>query len=206
MQQQLFSLDNNFAQNLLPFDGEAFYLGTILGIEDAQTLFNALKESIPWEQDLIKVYGRQILTKRKTAWFADKRFAYTYSHQTKIALPWTPELHGLKQLVEAKTDENYNACLLNLYHDGAEGMAWHSDDESTIVPDSAIASVSLGALRDFDFRHKQKGNKIRISLANGSLLVMKGKCQTFWQHALPKRMKLRSARINLTFRKMIDYE
>ncbi len=150
------------------------------------------------------IFGRKIITQRKTAWYGDLPYAYTYSHATKVALPWTPALRLIKEKVELISGESYNSCLLNLYHDGNEGMGWHSDDEDTIARDSAIASVSLGAARRFDFRHKKTGKKVQVMLENGSLLVMKGETQRFWQHSLPKSKRIMTPRVNLTFRRMIE--
>jgi alkylated DNA repair dioxygenase AlkB len=127
--------------------------------------------------------------------------SYTYSGTTKIALPWTGELLALKTLVEDKAQCSFNSCLCNLYHDGSEGMGWHSDDEKALGKDTAIGSLSLGAQRKFSFRHKKKdGHPVSIELENGSLLVMRGTTQTFWQHSVPKTAKLTARRINLTFR------
>src|SRR5690606_3554010 len=110
--------------------------------------------------------------------YADKSFAYTYSNTTKHALPWTSELLFLKKIIEEKTGECYNACLLNLYHNGSEGMAWHSDGEKDLKKNSAIASLSFGAVRKFALKHKAEPHKRALILEHGSLLVMKGETQS----------------------------
>jgi len=149
------------------------------------------------------IFGRHIVTKRKIAWYGDAEYAYTYSNTTKQALLWTDELMKLKQLVEGITGTKFNSCLLNLYHDGDEGMSWHSDDEKSLGRNTTIASLSFGAERKFAFKHKVTKQRVTIVLDSGSLLVMKGTTQTNWLHSLPKTTKVTRPRINLTFRTMI---
>lgn len=193
---------NDPANNLLPSDGVVNYHGAILEHAEERRFFLALRESIPWKSDETVMFGKRIVTSRKVAWYGDEPFAYTYSGTTKTALPWTDELADLKVLVEGSSGDRFNSCLLNLYHDGSEGMSWHSDDESTLVRDSAIASLSLGAERKFSFRHKESRDRVSLMLERGSLLVMKGSTQRHWQHCLPKTRKVAQPRINLTFRMM----
>ena len=113
---------------------------------------------------------------------------------------WTPELLELKQKCEEVSGETYNSCLLNLYHDGSEGMAYHSDGEKDLKKNGAIASLTFGAERKFVFKHKTTQEKAEIFLESGSLLVMKGKTQENWLHRLPPTTKVKTPRINLTFR------
>ena len=148
--------------------------------------------------------GKEIITKRKVAWCADKPFNYTYSRITKTALPWTRELLELKNLVESTCQEQFNSCLLNLYHNGEEGMAWHSDAETTLKKNGAIGSVSLGAARKFGFKHKRTKEVVYKILEPGSLLVMKGSTQTNWLHRLPPIKSIHLPRINLTFRTVVN--
>jgi alkylated DNA repair dioxygenase AlkB len=122
-----------------------------------------------------------------------------------VALPWTKELLALKILVEEKTGETYNACLLNLYHDGSESMAWHSDGETDLKKKGAIASLSFGAERKFSFKHKATKENISLILKHGSLLVMKGITQSHWLHRLPPTTKTMEPRINLTFRTIVNH-
>jgi alkylated DNA repair dioxygenase AlkB len=118
-------------------------------------------------------------------------------------LLWTKELLELKKLVEEKCETKFNSCLLNLYHDGDEGMAWHSDDEKSLGKNTVIGSLSFGAVRKFSFKHKRTGEKRDTILDSGSLLVMKGETQTNWLHKLPKSTKIKHPRINLTFRTIV---
>lgn len=190
-------------QNLLPYEGIVNYYGRIFTEETADAYFNLLKDTIEWRNDETVIFGKRIITKRKVAWYGYKDFAYTYSNATKTALPWTKELLELKQQSEEKTGEQYNSCLLNLYHTGTEGMAWHCDAERELKKNGAIASLSFGAERKFAFKHKASGMRIDCILEHGSLLVMKGATQTHWLHRLPPTKKVLAPRINLTFR-MID--
>ena len=130
------------------------------------------------------------------------RITYTYAGVKKSGLMWTAGLREMKQKVEAITGAKYNACLLNLYHEGEEGMGWHKDNEAEIVQGSSIASLSFGAARKFAFKHAKTNERLDIELANGSLLDMKGEVQQHWYHALPKTKKVKNRRINLTFRLM----
>ncbi len=189
--------------NLLPYDGETFYYGTILNSLEAQRYYHKLFTDIDWRNDEAIMFGRHLMTKRKVAWYGDRAFSYTYSRRTKQALPWTNELLELKARIEKISGATYNSCLLNLYHTGEEGMAWHSDDEKALGPNSAIASLSLGAVRKFCFKHKQNKVVVSVMLTPGSLLVMQGTPQTHWLHRLPPTKRVTQARINLTFRTMV---
>ena len=191
--------------NVLPYDGEVFYFSGILNNAEAGFYFDALLHSIEWKQDEVVLFGKYIKTNRKMAWYSEDLRPYRYSNITREALPFTRELLVLKELSERWCGELFNSCLLNFYKDGNEGMGWHSDDEKAIVANSAIASISLGSFRRFDFRHKENRKTISIFLENGSLLLMKGLTQFNWQHALPKSKKITEPRINLTFRKMVSF-
>ena len=200
---QLFSdlIDENI--NLLPNDGVVNYFGKLFSLKQANEYFDLLMNGIEWKNDEAVMFGKHIITKRKVAWFADKEYAYTYSNITKQACKWTDTLLELKKIVEEKTNSSYNSCLLNLYHSGNEGMAWHSDDEKTLGKNSAIASLTFGAERKFSFKHKQPKETVSVILEHGSMLVMKDTTQTNWLHRLPPTTKIKDARINLTFRTMI---
>lgn len=196
--------NQNIETNILPYDGETIYYGKIFSTAKAKYFLDALLREIEWKNDEAFIFGKHFITKRKVAWYGDRDFHYTYSKATKHALPWTKDLLELKQIAEEKSGATYNSCLLNLYHDGEEGMAYHSDDEKTLEENGAIASLSFGADRRFLFRHKQTKERITQVLEHGSLLVMKGATQTNWLHRLPKSKKVKSPRVNLTFRKMIQ--
>ena len=198
---ELFNLD--IKHNILPFDGKVIYYGQILTPEKANRYLQVLLDTIAWKNDEAVIFGKHIITKRKVAWYGDGDYSYTYSNTTKQALSWTKELLELKALVEKLTDTKFNSCLLNLYHDGTEGMAWHSDDEKSLGKDTTIASLSFGAVRKFSLKHRQSKYTTSVILVSGSLLTMQGTTQTHWLHALPKSTKVKLPRVNLTFRTMI---
>ncbi len=191
------------SENLLPNDGVVNYFGKILSNEAATNYYEKLLQGIEWKNDEAVIYGKHIITARKVAWYGDKNYTYTYSNTTKQALPWTKELIELKQLTEKLTGATFNSCLLNLYHNGDEGMAWHSDDEKALEKNGVIGSLSFGAERKFSFKHKRTKQTVSLILEHGSLLVMKGETQTNWLHRLPPSTKKFMPRINLTFRTII---
>ncbi|MGE4512922.1 MAG: alpha-ketoglutarate-dependent dioxygenase AlkB [Chryseobacterium sp.] len=200
----LFEDVSDYPLNILPNDGTVHYYGKVFSQEKSDFYYDYLFHQIPWENDEAVIFGKLILTKRKVAWFGEKSFEYTYSKRTKFARPWTPELLELKQKCEEITGETYNSCLLNLYHDGNEGMAYHSDAEKDLKKHAAIASLTFGAERKFLFKHKTTKEKVEIFLENGSLLVMKGTTQDHWLHRLPTTTRIKIPRVNLTFRTIIE--
>jgi alkylated DNA repair dioxygenase AlkB len=179
------------------------YYGRVFPRAEADRFLSDLLEKIEWRNDEAFIMGKIIITKRKVAWYGDRPFEYTYSRITKTALPWTKELLELKAKAEQLSGETYNSCLLNLYHSGEEGMAWHSDGEPDLKKNGAIASLSFGAERNFAFKHKTGGEKVSLLLEHGSLLVMKDTTQQYWLHRLPPTKKVRTPRVNLTFRTII---
>lgn len=196
----LFTTTSTEDSNILPQDGTVIYYGPVLSIAEANEYLNAFLKTIEWKNDEAIIFGKRIITKRKVAWYGDTTFSYTYSKTTKEALVWTPELLQLKKIIEEKTGETYNSCLLNLYHSGDEGMGWHSDGEKELKKNGAIASVSLGAERKFAFKHKVTKQLLSQVLAHGSVLVMKDETQSHWLHRLPPTTRVNAPRVNLTFR------
>lgn len=194
---------DNQLHNLLPYDGIVHYYGSVLTREMADAYYRALIDEILWQNDEAIIFGKKVITRRKVAWYADKPFSYTYSGVTKTALPWLPVLEELKTIVERESQETYNSCLLNLYHDGSEGMAWHSDGEKDLLKNGAIGSLSFGAERKFCFKHKKSKEIVSKVLEHGSLLVMKGVTQTHWLHRLPPTKARHLPRVNLTFRSIV---
>lgn len=188
--------------NLLPEDGELYYCADWLTSARAQHYFEALNSEIHWQQDPVKMFGKVLIPQRKIAWHGSEPFTYTYSGHTKIAQPWTLTLKDLLAALRTTCGEDFNSCLLNLYPTGSAGMGWHSDDEPELVPQSTIASVSLGATRTFHLKHRHHGTRVSLELAPGSLLLMQGSIQRHWQHRLAPTRKTDAPRINLTFRHM----
>ena len=198
----LFPVDKT--KNLLPYQGTVNYYSKIMTETESDFYLDTLLNTIEWRNDEAIIFGKKLITKRKVAWYGEKPFEYSYSNITKLAIPWTTELLHLKTLIEKESGETYNSCLLNLYHNGDEGMAWHSDGEKDLKKNGAIASVTFGAERKFAFKNKETKEKIDITLEHGSLLVMKDTTQTYWLHRLPPTKKVTSARVNLTFRTIVE--
>ena len=204
MQSSLFEFRHSDSPiNLLPRDGSAQYLPEVLSDVHAANLMDQLQRSLAWESDQLILFGKKITTRRKVAWVGDLDCSYTYSGVKKSPQAWTPELLSIKQEMEELAQSEFNSCLLNLYHDGDDGMGWHSDDEKELDVSAPIASLSLGAQRKFAFRHKEDKTTIPVYLENASILIMHSPTQKFWQHALLKSKKVSTPRMNLTFRKIL---
>lgn len=199
----LFENSIDKTKNWLPKDGTVNYYGKLFNQQQADDYLETLLNTIEWRNDEAVIFGKKIITKRKVAWYGDKPFEYTYSNISKYALPWTEELLTLKTAIEKETGETFNSCLLNLYHNGSEGMAWHSDGETDLKKNGAIGSLTFGAERKFAFKHKQTKEKVELILKHGSLLVMKDTTQTHWWHRLPPTKKVIAPRVNLTFRTIV---
>lgn len=195
--------NDDITANLLPYDGTVVYYGKVMSHAHAQHYLERLLEDIEWKNDEAIIFGKLIITKRKIGWYGDSNYQYTYSNTTKQALPWTKELLELKKLAEEISGTTFNSCLLNLYHDGNEGMAYHSDDEKSLGKNTTIASLSFGAERKFSFKHKQTKDTVSVQLEHGSLLVMKDETQSHWLHRLPPSKKITRPRVNLTFRTIV---
>lgn len=178
-----------------PIELRATYLST----EEADHLMSHLVGATPWRTSSLTMYGRTIAMPRLIAWYADA--PYTFSGSTQPPNAWTPKLAALRERLAADTGAPYNSVLLNLYRDGRDSISWHSDDEAELGHAPTIASVSLGATRDFVMRRKDDHTvKETLALTHGSLVVMREDSQSAWQHAVPKRTRVTEPRINLTFR------
>ena len=172
---------------------------------ESDQMFDGLYNSITWEQKDIILYGRKIALPRLTAWYGDRGATYTYSKIKMMPQPWIPILRNIKSQVERVCNTKFNSVLLNLYRNGSDSMAWHSDDEKELGENPTIASLSFGDTRSFMLKHKsQKDLKLNIQLTNGSLLIMGGKTQHYWQHQIPKTRTSHKPRINLTFRNILN--
>ena len=203
-QNSLFGIDSDQCkQNLLPIDGSAQYYPEFISEEVSLSLIDQLEKSLRWDADQLIMFGKLVTTRRKVAWVGEPECTYTYSGVKRNPQAWTPELLSMKTRLEKLTQSEFNSCLLNFYHDGADGMGWHSDDEKELDTKSPIASLSLGSTRKFAFRHKINKSTISIFLEDGSALIMNAPTQQFWQHALLKTKTIHTPRINLTFRKII---
>lgn len=183
--------------------GKCIYIPQLFTTQ--QELFDTLLHSLSWHQDQICIYGKLRTIPRAQAWYGE--YPYTYSGLTLAPQPLTPELVMIKQQVERIANTSFNSVLANLYQDGSKYMNWHSDNELELGMEPIIASVSLGAERDFVLRLKHHHSyKLRFALASGSTLIMGHGVQTHFEHALPKRLKCKSSRINLTFRFIVPID
>ncbi|MEM9159927.1 MAG: alpha-ketoglutarate-dependent dioxygenase AlkB [Verrucomicrobiota bacterium] len=184
----------------LPYDGSLRMRGTVFSAREAARLYDRLIAEVRWSRDVVRLFGKRIVTQREVAWFGDESFEYRYSNESRVAMVWTPLLSALKDKVESVCGSRFNSVLLNFYHDGSEGMGWHSDDEKELGDEPLIASLSFGATRRFDMRHKKTGETVKVFLESGSLWVMSGASQERWKHQAPKQLKIKEGRVNLTFR------
>lgn len=190
--------------NLLPKEGTVNYYGKIFTEEQSEIYYVKLLNEINWQHDVVKIFGKEITTKRKVTFLGDEGISYKYSGKNKIAENWLKFILEIKSTVEQISGEKFNACLLNYYHNGSEAMSWHSDNEKEILKHSAIASVSFGAERKFGFKHNFTKEEISLILENGSLLTMKDEIQKYWKHKLFIESKITEPRINLTFRMIVN--
>ncbi len=181
------------------------YIENFFDFDQSQLYMKHLTNDIKWKREKIRMWGREIITKKRIAWYADEGKSYTYSGSTFHPEQWNELLLEIKKYVEHYIKFQFNSVLLNEYPNGKVGMGWHSDDERELGIDPIIASLSFGANRDFIFKHKtdKSFENIKIHLKSGSLLLMLGSTQHHWKHSLPKRLKVREPRINLTFRKIL---
>jgi len=192
------------AESLSIPDGDVLLYRTLFDKKESNQLFFELYNNTNWKQESIKLYGKLVPIPRQTAWYGDSGKSYTYSKIAMTTEPWTPTLLVIKSKIEDLSGVQFNSVLLNLYRNGSDSVAWHSDDEPELGENPVIGSVSFGATRRFMFRHKfKKELKKEVDLTHGSFLLMKGMTQHFWQHQIPKTAKKIEARINLTFRVII---
>ena len=192
--------------NLLPYNGKVNDLGII--IDDATALYNTLLNELPWQPDIVTLFGKTHITTRQIVWMGDKNANYQYSGHVRQTVPWSDIVFHVKQeieqaLVEVGVTANFNTCLLNYYPSGADGMGYHADDEKELGHQPLIASLSLGATRKFVFKHKKTQDKVALYLESGQLIVMYGDTQTFWKHTITKTKTVDTGRISLTFRRML---
>lgn len=201
MQQSLFS--NNELTSLPLADAKVHYLASWLDNESASRFYSLFLRELDWQEGEILLFGKMIKIPRLQAWYGDPGTSYQYSGITMEPLSWHPSLLKLKQKCEQLCGAKFNSVLANLYRNGQDSMGLHSDNEKELGHQPTIASISLGDRRNFDFKHRVSGAKCRIPLEHGSLLIMRGDTQKYWQHGISKTTKSVSPRINLTFRNII---
>ena len=199
--------------NLLPYDGQVNDLGVV--INDANALYENLLNELPWQSDIVTLFGKTHVTTRQIVWMGDHDVSYHYSGQTRRAIPWSKQMLHVKRHIEQQLSSiginvDFNSCLLNHYPSGTDGMGYHADDEKELGAQPIIASLSLGARRKFVFKHKtirqkNKPVKVELYLESGQLIVMHGDTQDFWKHTITKTKTVTSGRISLTFRKVLPH-
>jgi alkylated DNA repair dioxygenase AlkB len=195
------------SQNILPTNGEVYYYPEFFSKEESNELFRTLFATVNWKQEPIKLFGKEVMQPRLTAWYADEGIAYSYSGITMTGEVWNKELLLIKRKVEELAGVPFNSALLNLYRHGNDSMGWHRDNESELGINPVIASVSFGANRKFQVRtYKDKSNLLTMQLNTGSCLLMKGETQHYWEHRVPKITQPVLPRLNITFRRVINIE
>jgi alkylated DNA repair dioxygenase AlkB len=191
-------------QRLPLADGELLWFPRFLDPTVAERLFRRLYHQLNWRQEHIRLFGRRVAQPRLSTWYGDADARYHYSGLALSPMPWTRSLTALRQRLNTLLDAEFNSVLANLYRDGGDGMGWHSDDEAELGPEPVIASLSLGATRRFQLRHRNRDERHELELSSGNLLVMAGSTQRYWQHQIPKTRRPVGPRINLTFRRIIQ--
>ncbi|WP_201623898.1 alpha-ketoglutarate-dependent dioxygenase AlkB family protein [Psychrobacter immobilis] len=191
--------------NLLPYDGKVNDLGVVIDYPSA--LYYALSTTLPWQPDIVTLFGKTHVTTRQIVWMGDSDASYQYSGHTRQAIAWTDSVFHVKhhieqQLLKIGINAEFNSCLLNYYPSGDDGMGYHADDEKELGHQPVIASLSLGATRKFVFKHKKTQDKVELYLESGQLIVMHGATQQYWKHSITKTKTVDEGRISLTFRQM----
>jgi len=206
MQQDMFSDNTDYSNNTHDIkkirNGEYLYIPNFFTKEDSDNYLKSLKNEIAWKQESMNMYGKNVNFPRLTAWYGDNDKPYSFSGITLQPEPWAGVLEQIKVKVEQKTKEEFNSVLLNQYRNGDDSISWHTDAERELGENPTIASVTFGEARVFQMRHIETKEKVSLELEHGSLLIMQGELQHYWQHQIPKTKKDKDIRINLTFRKI----
>ncbi len=194
------------SDNLLPCQGKVNDLGVV--IDESRDLYQVLLNELPWQNDVVTLFGKTHITTRQIVWMGDDNISYHYSGHAHQALPWTETVFHVKQIVEQQLatigiEVKFNSCLLNYYPSGSDGMGYHADDEKELGQQPIIAALSLGATRKLVFKHKKAQDKVQLYLESGQLIVMHGDTQTHWKHTITKTKTVSEGRISLTFRQIL---
>lgn len=199
--------NNNIkATTITPFDfniienGEYIIIPSFFNKLESDNFFKLLREKVLWKQESMNIYGTNVNFPRLTAWYGDDDKLYSFSGITLKPNPWIIEILEIKNRIEPKSNVIFNSVLLNLYRNGKDSISWHTDAEPELGKNPVIASVNFGAARKFQLRHIKTKEKLEIELTHGSLLIMQGELQHYWQHQVTKSNKIVGERINLTFR------
>ena len=197
----LFASEELGPQKITLPGADLLYWPNFYSSQEAQHWYEQLLASVQWQERMIRMYGRDVKVPRLSAWYADQCKEYTYSEALHKPFEWTTELSTLRQDLHNRTTAKFNSVLCNLYRDGQDSVAWHSDDEPELGVEPVIASLSFGETRSFQMRRKDNyRQKHTLDLISGSCLLMSGATQALWQHQVAKSSKVLEPRINLTFR------
>jgi alkylated DNA repair dioxygenase AlkB len=198
------SLFNPKPINILPTNGDAVLFQDLFSREESDYYFSSLRNEIRWKQEPIKIFGREVMQPRLTAWYGDMDKPYTYSGTTMQPHAWTKSLEAIKQKIELIAKVRFTSALLNLYRDGSDSMGWHRDNEKELGDQPIIGSVSFGATRIFQFRNYKTNKDLKsLELTHGSFLLMRGETNHYWEHCVPKTKQVLNERINITFRVIV---
>jgi len=192
--------------------GNTRYYPHLMTSQESHKYYQILEKLPHWEKREIIVANRVCHQNRYSCYFAtDLNLNYRYSGTNNAGHLFTPELLEIKKKVEDLLENKwkFNYCLLNFYPNGLSNIGMHSDDERDL--EGPIASISLGALRNFDFHPVEWAFKVdnakarlppkeRIRLGDGSMVLMGGDTQRYWKHGIPVESSVERGRINLTFR------
>jgi len=181
-------------------NGEYLFFPNYFLKSESDLHFNSLCNEISWKQESMNMYGKKVNFPRLTAWYGNNDKQYSFSGITLQPLPWTSNILAIKNKIELCQETEFNSVLLNRYRDGSDSISWHTDAERELGVNPIIASANFGASRNFQLRHIITKQKIEIELTHGSLLIMRGQLQHYWQHQIAKTSKPVGERINLTFR------
>lgn len=189
-----------YQNNLLPFQGEVYLIHDYLS--DSERMMEQIKAEVQWRNDKIKMFGKTYDQARKVSWHGDKGITYTYSKIQMVSPGWVETLKDIKKRLKKDCDFDFNSVLVNLYRSGDDYMSYHQDNEPELGENPIIASLSMGVERDFHLKHIETNEVIKLNLKSGDLLIMQGETQKHWKHSLPKRKRVNSERLNLTYRKI----
>lgn len=199
-QLNLFDTPQNNFDPVKILNGEYIFVSQFFTKQEADNYLEQFSKTIAWKQEEMKMYGKTVKFPRLTSWYGDNDKPYSFSGITLDPHPWTKELLEIKEKIERLSQDIFNSVLLNLYRDGNDSISWHTDAEKELGKNPVIASLNFGAERIFQLRHMETKERIDISLTHGSLLLMMGELQHYWQHQVPKIKTVKTQRINLTFR------
>ncbi|MGZ4955191.1 MAG: alpha-ketoglutarate-dependent dioxygenase AlkB family protein [Methylobacter sp.] len=177
---------------------EDFYDAT-----ECERIYRQFLHEHQWPDNRYAVAGRQFILPRLQTWHADPGIRYSYSNNLLQTRTWTPLLSEIRAKIETHLNFSFNSVLANLYRNGNDYVGWHSDNEPELGEQPFIASLTFGAERQFEFRHKKSSENGKVLLRSGTLLIMQPNFQHHWLHGVPIDQSVTEGRINLTFRKVI---